>query len=147
MFEGARKVGEKRKAFRQMLEAYVPQVGYSAPSSPRILDLGCGRCYEAHVLSSYFGNQPHGFGSKDVFVVGIDINEKEIKKAREEYAEQDFSEKITKYVERPNYKFIHGDARNLRELIEGEFDIIVARHPMLPKYLTFGIQYSRNHMI
>ena len=76
VLEATRKVGEGRKAFRKMLETYVPQVGYSVPECPRILDLGCGVCYEAHVLSSYFGNQPHGWDSKDVLVVGIDTDEK-----------------------------------------------------------------------
>jgi len=129
ILECARKIGKGRKAFRQMLETYVPQVGYSAPQNPRILNLGCGVCYEALVLSSYFGNRPNGFDSEDVFVVGIDIDEKKIERARNEYLEPDFSEKITKLVEQPNYRFIPGDARKLKELVEGEFDIIVARHP------------------
>jgi len=129
VLEGARKVGENRKSFRRMLETYVPRVGYSAPKNPRILDLGCGRSYEAHVLSSYFGNQPDGWDSKDVLVIGIDIDEKEIKRARDDHSSPDFSEQVTKYVEKPNYRFIRGDATKLRELVDGEFDIVVARHP------------------
>jgi SAM-dependent methyltransferase len=129
VLEGARFIGRIRRGFRGMLETYVPQVGYSASKNPRILDLGCGPCYEAHVLSSYFGGEPFGFDSDDVLVVGIDINEKEIEKARMEYSELDFSEEIIKWVEEPNYKFIHGDARELRKLVDGEFDVVVARHP------------------
>lgn len=129
VLEGARKVGENRKAFRKMLETYVPQVGYSAPEHPRIIDLGCEKCYEAHVLSGYFGGKPYGFDSEDVLVVGIDVDEKEIERARRDYSKPDFSERITKRVEQPNYRFIHGDARQLRQLVDDEFDIVVARHP------------------
>ncbi len=129
VLEGLRKVGENRKAFRKMLETYVPQVGYSAPEHPRILDLGCGICYEAHVLNGYFGNKPNGFESEDVLVVGIDIDKKEIERARRDYSKPDFSERITKLVEKPNYRFVHGDARQLRELVDGKFDVVVARHP------------------
>ena len=127
--EAAKKIGKGRKAFRRMLETYVPQTSYSVPQNPKILNLGCGICYEAFVLSSYFGNQPDGFSSKDVLVVGIDIDEKEIERAKDHYKSPDFSEKITKWVEPPNYKFIHGDARRLRELVDDEFDVVVARHP------------------
>ena len=129
VLEGARKVGEGRKAFRKMLETYMPQVGYSAPERPRILNLGCGKCYEAFVLSGYFGGKPDGFDSENVLLVGVDIDAKEIAGAKHEYARHDFSERVTKWVEQPNYRFIHGDARRLRELVDGEFDVVVARHP------------------
>ena len=129
VLEGARKIGENRKAFRKMLETYVPQVGYSAPENPRILNLGCGVCYEAFVLSSYFGGKPPGSDSEEVLVVGIDIDKNSIERARELYLKPDFSKEITKWVEPPNYKFIHGDAKQLKSLVDGEFDIIVARHP------------------
>lgn len=127
VLEEARKVGENRKAFRKMLETYVPQVGYSAPEHPRIIDLGCGRCYEAHVLSGYFGGEPFGWDSKNVLVVGIDIDKKEIERAIKEYSTLDV--KTLEYVPKPNYRFIHGDARQLRQLVDDEFDISVARHP------------------
>ena len=130
VLEGARKVGEGRKAFRRMLETYVPQVGYSSTPKPRILNLGCGECYEAHVLSGYFGNQPDGFSSEDVLVVGIDVDEEAIERARTEYQTRD-AKKLYIWTKQPaeNYKFIHEDARKLRELVDGKFDVIVARHP------------------
>mgnify|MGYP001615374781 CR=1 FL=1 len=34
-FESARKIGNRRKAFRRMLETYVPKAGYSASPQPR----------------------------------------------------------------------------------------------------------------
>jgi SAM-dependent methyltransferase len=111
VLEGARFIGGIRRGFRGMLETYVPQVGYSAPKNPRILDLGCGPCYEAHVLSSYFGGEPFGFDSDDVLVVGIDIDGKEIEKAEINYTKPIFSEKTIKWIKEPNYKFIHGCKR------------------------------------
>src|SRR3989344_5263664 len=129
VLEGARKVGEQRKAFRRMLETYVPQTGYSTPEHPRILNLGCGKCYEAFVLSGYFGGKPDGYDSEDVILVGVDIDAKNIERAKQEYTKPDFSERITKWVEQPNYRFIHGDARRLREFVDDEFDVVVARHP------------------
>ncbi len=129
VLKDARKVGEGRKAFRKMLETYVPQIGYSAPAYPRILNLGCGKCYEAFVLSGYFGGKLEGYDSEGVLLVGVDIDAKEIARAKQEYTRPDFSERVTKWVEQPNYRFIHGDARGLRELVDGEFDVVVARHP------------------
>lgn len=129
LLEGARKVGEGRRAFRKMLETYVPQLNYSIPQQPRILNLGCGRCYETLVLNEYFSGKSEGFDSENTFLVGIDINVKEIERAKQEYTRADFSEKVIKFVEKPNYRFVHGDARNLRELVDGEFDVVVTRHP------------------
>lgn len=123
----SQKIGEDRKAFRRMLETYVPQVGYSAPDSPRILNLGCGICHEAFVLSGYFGGKPYGYESQDAFVVGIDVDKRAIERDRERHKTDDFS--TCKFVEKPNYQFIHGDARRLRELVNGEFDVVVTRHP------------------
>src|SRR3972149_7852006 len=87
--EAARFMGQKRKSFRKMLEKYVPRVSYSVPTNARILDLGCGECDEALVLSGYFGNQPDCFDSEEVLVVGIDIDEKSIERARIEYQTPD----------------------------------------------------------
>lgn len=129
LIEESGKTGEIRRAFRKMLETYVPQVGCSAPEHPRILDLGCGECIEAHVLSGYFGGEPYGFASGRVLVVGIDIDEKKIARAKRNYSRFDCNEGIIKYIERPNFRFIHGDLIRLRELVDGEFDIVVARHP------------------
>ena len=129
VLEDARKVGEGRKAFRQMLETHIPQVGHSAPQNSRILNVGCGVCYEGFVLSSYFGGKPDSYDSKDVLLVGIDIDAKEIERAKQQYTSPDFSERVTRWIEQPNYRFIQGDARKLKELVDGEFDIVVARHP------------------
>ncbi len=114
-----------------MLETYVPMTGYNAPEKPRILNLGCGLCQEAIVLSGYFGGKPFGFDSKDVFLVGIDKNEKRIEDARKSYSFIKLAKGKVKYIPSKNYQFIQGDATRLRELVDGEFDIVVARHPNL----------------
>lgn len=93
VLESARMVGEEGRAFRKMLETYVPQVGYSAPEHTRILNLGCGICNEAIVLSSYFGGRPEGYDSEDVLVVGVDINAGNIRSAERLYKKADSSEK------------------------------------------------------
>lgn len=129
-FEGVRDVDKNRNAFRKMLETYVPQIEYSAPQHPRILSLGCEKCYEAFVLSGYFGGKPDGSDSEDVLLVGIDLNEKVIESVRIDYQTQDAKIHFP-WTKKPanNYKFIHGDATQLRQLVDDEFDIVVARHP------------------
>ena len=129
LLKGAKRIGDSRLAFRKMLEEYVPLSGYTIPNSARILNLGCGRCEEALVLSGYFGSKPFGFDSKSVKVVGIDIDPKKIEKSEQLYESIDSNNKIIKFVKNSNYTFIEGDARKLRRLVNGEFDIIVARHP------------------
>ena len=129
VLEAAKRVGESRKALRRMLEKYIPRTGYAAPERPRILNLGCGVCYEALVLSGYFGGKPWGFESKDVLLVGIDIDKKEVERAKQEYTTFELNDKNANWIEKPNYRFIQGDARRLRELVNGEFDVVVARHP------------------
>ncbi len=127
----SKRIGEEREAYRKMLKTYVPMTGFKVPENPRILNLGCGLCHEAIVLSGYFGGKPFGFDSKDVFVVGIDINEKKIEGARKSYSSIEFEDGKIKYHPRENYQFICGDAIRLRDLVDGEFDIVVARHPNL----------------
>lgn len=128
VLEGARKVGEGRKAFRKMLETYIPRTNYHINGNERILNLGCGKCYEAYVLSGYFGGKHYGSDSENVFLVGIDIDAKEIERAKQEYTRLDFSERVAKFIEKTNYKFVEGDAKRLRELVNGEFDVVIARH-------------------
>jgi len=135
--EEAEKIGEERRAFWKMLETFIPQLEYSIPEKPKILDLGCGVCYEGLVLSAYFGGKPYGYNSENVLIVGIDIDKKEIERAKREYERLDT--KTMKWVPMPNFKFICGDARNLKELINADqdlkelvsdgFDIVVVRHP------------------
>jgi len=96
-----------------MLGEYVPKTGYSMPSSSRVLDLGCGRCFEGRVLSDYFVCR---------HLVGIDANPQKIAKAKEEYTEM-------MSVPKPKYEFIVGNARKLRKIVNGKFDVVVARHP------------------
>ena len=76
VYDESKRIDEARKAFMKMLETYVPQVGYSAPQNPRILNLGCGECYEGFVSSGYFGGKPYGSDPEDVLLVGIDIDAK-----------------------------------------------------------------------
>jgi len=117
-FNQAREIGEDRLGFRKTLETYVGQAGYIAPPNPRILDLGCGECHEAFVLSSYFGIQPDHLDSGDVCVVGIDPKQRDIETASMNNPASD-----------GRYKFIVGDARCVKQLVDGEFDVAIARHP------------------
>ncbi|MDI6722096.1 MAG: class I SAM-dependent methyltransferase [Candidatus Aenigmarchaeota archaeon] len=109
-----------------MLEAYVPLTGYNTPPYPRILNLGCGECYEATALTGYFGGQPSDQYSDDVQHIGIDLDGHRINRAKRELNSYFLHKR--KYVPRPNYEFIAGDARQLRNFVIGKFDVIVARH-------------------
>ncbi len=129
--KAAQRLGENRLAFRRMLETYVPITRYVAPEPSRILDLGCADCKEGHVLSSYFGGQPFGYQSEKVLVVGIDLDRKALERAELDYRIEEFSEDQIwpRMIRQPNYQFICGDAQQLTALVEGEFDVVVARHP------------------
>jgi len=133
--ESAKLMGNRRRAFRQMLETYVSQLRYSTPQNPRILNLGCGQCEEALVLSGYFGNKPFGSKSDSVQCVGIDIDQKSIDSAISLNSDWNSDCITSKKVLPDNYKFINGDAsflkQSLKELVDSDFDIIVARHPQV----------------
>ena len=111
--EDPTKIEQQRTVFRRTLERYVPESGYRSAGSARILNLGCGRSYEARPLNQYFGD---GTDSRKVIVVGIDKNEEQIERSRVLYRG------LSQYV------FIRGDIARQPELIDGEFDVIVARH-------------------
>ena len=86
------------------LEHYVSK---KQDKNQRIINLGCGPCYEAETLVDLFNGS----------LIGLDIDKNSINALRR------------KFKGRDDYKFIKGDAKDLRILVEGNFGIVVARHP------------------
>ena len=95
-------------AFERMLMAYVPRVGWSAPSKMQVLSLGCGTGLEVQALLNYFG--------KDLSYVGIDNSEEKISEAR----------KLHKDI--LNARFVCGDAARLDSYLSSPVDLLLARH-------------------
>jgi|SRR3989344_137625 len=125
----ARRVGALREQYRALLEEHVHLDKLEIPQHPRILSLGCGIAMEAFVQNGYFGRKPFGENGESVDFVGIDIDAEIINRAREHYKRPDFSGAHVSFNPDPHYHFICGDARRLDELVDGNFDVLVASHP------------------
>ncbi|MBS3148763.1 class I SAM-dependent methyltransferase [Candidatus Woesearchaeota archaeon] len=112
-----------RRAFRKMLETYVPLSEYDLTLPLKVVSVGCGSSVEAFALSGYFGRKLYGSNSLDVHFTGIDSDEKMVELARRNHT----TIRFTNYELEPwpNYTFIHADAREVRP----ECDILLARHP------------------
>lgn len=91
------------------------------------MDLACGRCNEASVLSAFFGGNNFGFASNKVKVIGVDTDKQEIERARVNYNISQVDEL------RENFEFINGDATELDRypLIPEQVDVVVIRHQQI----------------
>lgn len=94
-----------RNQFGPMLGYYLAQIKHQIPIKPKILDVACGYCLEFESLSTFFGED----------ITGIDLDEKAI-------------ENVKKRID-TRAKFFIGDARNLTQLVNQDFDIVIARQP------------------
>jgi len=104
-----------KAAFRETLEDYVPRTGFSTSGDLRILDVGCGFCLEADVLTSFFGEY-FQLSDSQISFIGLDSNKEKINRDKEVYQSD-------------GYRFVCGDARKLDDVVEGKFDVVVIRHP------------------
>jgi len=95
---------DDRRTYKLTLEHFLKD--YNLPQNPTILNVGCGQCREGKVITDYFRSE----------MIGIDINEDEIEKAKLNNPENHF-------------KFITGDAKELTKYVNNQADIIIARHP------------------
>lgn len=125
--ENAKKVGDNRKRFWNMLVSTIERSGYKPPQGrqTKILDLACGVCEEGIVLSAFFGGGSFGNSNENVKIIGVDIKKKEIEDAISSYSKSG--------VLQPNYEFITGDATNLDQYqqIPSEVDAVVIRHQQI----------------
>ncbi len=105
-------------AFRDTLWSYIPKDFSSAPtaSTIKVLEVGYGWAYEARVLVAFLEHRNRR--KFDVLYTGIDIDKEAIKRSQQ-------------LIRKPNYKFIHGDATNLEELLDvnEEFDMLFIANP------------------
>ncbi len=128
-------------AFWNLLESVTAQVGIDCGDEVRLLNLACGPCVEAAVLSAFFGRPAKpGASRRKVRFFGMDLRAREIENARRRYAatEQIFrnagvptvSESFPDGDTGCQVEFFADDATRLvgyRE-IPRSFDIIFIRH-------------------
>jgi hypothetical protein len=91
------------------------ETGFKPNHAPRVLSIGTGPCglEEYHAMIRYFSDMDFRVSEYTV----IDIEEKNLNRTRE---------LIEKF---PVVNIICDDARNLPYLVEGEYDVVLMRHP------------------
>jgi len=130
----ARRMGDDRAAFWNMLATYVGPTGYRIPEGDStVLMVGCGKAEEAIVLSAFFGNSGFGTPSEKVKIIGIDLDGKEIDAAVERNKTIDFSKSGYDRYLPSNYQFIVGNATRLDDhpSIPRKVDVVVSRHQQI----------------
>ncbi len=130
LLDGARRLGEERRLYWNMLAAHLPVTTAYAPPVDRrteIVNLACGEAHEALTLSMFFGGNNFGNPSDKVGITGVDIDKKSIATAQRLYQ---FDNKAG---EQPRYRFLVGDAASSEIVAEypDEVDVIVLRHPQI----------------
>ncbi|OFZ33210.1 MAG: hypothetical protein A3D92_19495, partial [Bacteroidetes bacterium RIFCSPHIGHO2_02_FULL_44_7] len=121
-----------QRHFWNMLIAVMSKIHPQCPTKPDVnhpllrktyvLDVGCGRGWDAMPLHSFFGQSPYGVPGRNVEYLGIDIDPFEIKVAKEEHET------------RPDLKFEVASATRFDEypfLVGSKFDVVVIRHPVV----------------
>ncbi len=109
-----------RRYFWNMLVTYIPKSGYLlANDFIKILDIGCGKCREAAVLNSFFGQNNFNQPNPNVVITGIDIRNGFLEEAKEENKYSPFT-----------LRLINGDAARLSEYpeIPSRVDVVIIRH-------------------
>ncbi|OGM11907.1 hypothetical protein A2Z22_01595 [Candidatus Woesebacteria bacterium RBG_16_34_12] len=150
----ARRQGEERARFWNMLVDIIPASGFLPPQDrpTTILHLGCGRAQEADVLAAYFGGGQFGSNSNQAIVVGVDIDNVSIKNAINfnSIPQQGVP---TRYKIPDNMTFICGNATDLSMIKEvpEEVDVVIVRHQQISddedtwkKIFTQGTRRLRN---
>lgn len=110
----------EQRHFWNMLVTLIPQSRFRSPKErpTRILDVGCGSATDAIPLHTYFGKSAPGKTGTHVKYLGIDIEGREIEKAKALNPKQ------------PDIQFLAADATAFMNYLElrGLFDVIVIRH-------------------
>lgn len=110
----------EQRHFWNMLVTLIPQSRFRSPKErpTRILDVGCGSATDAIPLHTYFGKASPEKTGKNVQYLGIDIEAREIEKAKRINPQQ------------PDIQFLVADATAFINYLElrGLFDVIVIRH-------------------
>ena len=121
---------EDRARFWNLLVTYTPKSNFqvSCGEDLYILDVGCGICNEAIVLSSFFSGNGFEDFSSSVGILGIDLHEGLIEsaKASVRLINQGNEDRLIA-------KFVCGDATNLSQYpqVPDALNIIVIRHQEL----------------
>lgn len=130
----ARKQGEARARFWNMLVDVVPISGFIPPQDrpTAILHVGCGRAQEADVLTAYFGGGYFGSNSNGATLIGVDIHADSINNAISfnSLPQPGFP---TAYKLPDNLVFVCGDATDLSKIkeIPDDVDVVMVRHQQI----------------
>jgi SAM-dependent methyltransferase len=92
----------------------------------RILDIACGECREAEVLTDFVA-ELKGAGKGDVKLTGMDVRAREIEDAQRRFGGK---RDLEKHAGKRECEFLTGDASKLDQHLElGEdFDLVFMRH-------------------
>ena len=113
-----------------MVPAILPASGEKPVLPPddapvSILDVACGACDEAAVLSDFFSQLKSGDGTRPLPVefVGTDVRERELDEARDRFRSADGK----------SFEFLAGDASRLSQhrALREKFDVVFFRHQNL----------------
>jgi len=109
---------------RRMLENVLPVSPPASSSGTRILDVACGACSEADLLTDFFGKIRGG----DANLTGIDMRAREIAQAQQRFGKGRALDPDGRTHK--TFEFLTGDATKLEQHGElGEdFDIVFMRH-------------------
>lgn len=98
----------------------------SARDEARILDIACGECREAEVLTDFLEDLK-GEGGAKVKLTGIDVRAREIANAEKKFGRRHGKDEKRGARE---FEFLDGDATKLQEHVElgDDFDLVFLRH-------------------
>ncbi len=98
-----------------------------------LLDVGCGVCEEARVLTAFFGGNRYDVPSSRVRLVGVDCDAALITQAQTLCGIPSPTEPAAPFAVAPRCEFFAADATRLNQLkgIPTFFDIVLLRHQFL----------------
>lgn len=118
ILEAAKKIGQERKRWYGMIKDISRRLGVNKlTEKDLVVSIGCGDGLDSLPINSALSGQPFGFIGK-VKLVGIDLDQRGLQLAEKD----NYRGEVARYI--------HGDARNLGRLLDGQMPIIaIARHP------------------
>lgn len=105
----------------------------AAKTEISILDVGCGVCEEARVLTAFFGGNRFDVPSHRVKLVGVDVDPKLIEQAEVLCRIASPTEPPSSFLVEPRCEFVAADATKLQALpgIPKLADVVLLRHQFI----------------
>ena len=115
-----KRTDQRNQQLWEALKKYFGQIKYKVPKSRpvHILNVACGECEEARVLTAFFSTGIFGYPSSNAKLIGIDRDEISIQKAKNLLITPALSDRTDAYIVIPHCEFIVGDATKLDQYAE-----------------------------